>query len=80
MYCTRFCPVLRRANYPLPRSFRPRLMLHFVLFLYDALKVALFCDIYKKFVHFHTLPLFLLGLLDVYAAFYFIATWRSVPR
>ena len=54
MYCTRFCPVLRRANYPLPRGFSPRLMLHFVLFLYDALKVALFGDIYKKFVHFHT--------------------------
>lgn len=80
MYCTRFCPVLRRANYPLPRGFSPRLMPHFVLFLYDALKVALFCDIYKKFVHFHTLPLFLLGLLGVYVAFYFIATWRSVPR
>ena len=42
-------------------------MLHFVLFLYDALKVALFCDIYKKFVHFHIPPLFLLG---VYVVFY----------
>ena len=52
-------------------------MPHFVLFLYDALKVALFCDIYKKFVHFHILPLFLLG---VYVAFYLYSYLAKRPE
>lgn len=77
MYCTRFCSVLRRANYPLPRSFSPRLMLHFVLFLYDALKVALFCNIYKKLAHFHISHLPFQG---VHVAFYLHSYWAKRPE
>lgn len=77
MCCTRFFSVLRRANYPLPRSFSPRLMPHFVLFLYDALKVTLFCNIYKKFVRFHILPLPFQG---VHVAFYLHSYWAKRPE
>lgn len=49
------------------------MMLHFVLFLYDALKVALFGDIYKKFVHFYIPPLFLLGFYVVFYLYSYLA-------